>query len=80
MYKTRRRYQQTNQCRAMVCIPIPIYVGSFTYEGLPGVANWFTQQFHEARTCNEVYAYMASKGNKVELQPLEKLLKVGTRY
>lgn len=46
----------------------------YTHEGLPGVANWFTQQFHEEQEhAMKFMAYMASKGNKVELQPLDKV-------
>ena len=46
----------------------------FTHEGLPGVANWFTQQFHEEQEhAMRFMQYMASKGSKVELQPIEKV-------
>ena len=46
----------------------------YTHEGLPGVANWFTQQFHEEQEhAMKFMQYMASKGNKVLLQPLDKV-------
>ena len=46
----------------------------FTHEGLPGVANCFTQQFHEEQEhAMKFMQYMASKGSKVELQPIEKV-------
>ena len=46
----------------------------FTHEGLPGVANWFTQQFHEEQEhAMKFMEYMAARGSKVELQPIEKV-------
>lgn len=46
----------------------------YTHQGLPGVANWFTQQFHEEQEhAMKFMQYMASKGNKVLLQPLDKV-------
>lgn len=46
----------------------------YSHEGLPGVANWFTQQFHEEQEhAMKFMDYMASKGNKVLLQPLDKV-------
>lgn len=44
----------------------------FTHEGLPGVANWFIKQFHEEQEhAMKFMEYMASKGSKVELKPIE---------
>ena len=44
----------------------------FTNEGLPGVANWFIKQFHEEQEhAMRFMEYMASKGSKVELKPIE---------
>ncbi len=46
----------------------------YTHEGLPGVANWFTQQFHEEQEhALKFMQYMASKGNKVLLEPLNEV-------
>lgn len=46
----------------------------FTHEGLSGVANWFTLQFHEEQEhAMKFMEYMAARGSKVELQPIEKV-------
>lgn len=46
----------------------------YTHEGLPGVANWFTLQFHEEQEhAMKFMEYMAARGSKVELQPIEKV-------
>ena len=46
----------------------------YTHEGLPGVANWFTQQFHEEQEhAMRFMEYMDSKGSKVLLEPLDKV-------
>ena len=46
----------------------------YTHEGLSGVANWFTLQFHEEQEhAMKFMEYMAARGSKVELQPIEKV-------
>ena len=46
----------------------------YTHKGLPGVANWFTLQFHEEQEhAMKFMEYMAARGSKVELQPIEKV-------
>lgn len=46
----------------------------FSNEGLPGVANWFSIQFKEEQDhALKFMNYVISKGNKVELRPIEKV-------
>ena len=46
----------------------------YTHEGLSGVANWFTLQFHEEQEhAMKFMEHMAARGSKVELQPIEKV-------
>ncbi len=46
----------------------------FANEGLPGVANWFKIQFDEEQDhAHKFMNYLISKGNKVELMPIEKV-------
>lgn len=46
----------------------------FSNEGLPGVANWFRIQFQEEQDhALKFMNYLISKGNKVELKPIEKV-------
>ena len=46
----------------------------FNHEGLPGVANWFMQQFNEEQEhAMKFMEYMADKGSKVILEPIEKV-------
>ena len=41
---------------------------------MSGVANWFTLQFHEEQEhAMKFMEYMAARGSKVELQPIEKV-------
>ena len=44
----------------------------FADKGLPGIANWFSVQFKEEQDhAMKFMNYMISKGNKVQLQPIE---------
>jgi ferritin len=46
----------------------------FNNEGLPGVANWFLNQFKEEQDhAHKFMNYMNAKGNRVELTPIEKV-------
>lgn len=46
----------------------------FAHEGLPGFANWFKVQFQEEQDhAVKFMNYLISKGNKVELTPIEKV-------
>lgn len=46
----------------------------FTHEGLPGVANWFMNQFHEEQEhAMKFMEYMDEKDAKVVLQPIDKV-------
>ena len=46
----------------------------FDNEGLPGFANWFKVQFQEEQDhAQKFMAYLVSKGNKVNLMPIEKV-------
>src|SRR5690606_1989161 len=46
----------------------------FANEGLPGFANWFKVQFQEEQDhAMKFMNYLISKGNKVELKPIEKV-------
>ena len=46
----------------------------YTHEGLPGVANWFTQQFHEEQEhAMKFMEYMSSRGSRVLLEPLNEV-------
>ncbi len=46
----------------------------FSHEGLPGFANWFKVQFQEEQDhAVKFMNYLISKGNKVELTPIEKV-------
>lgn len=46
----------------------------FSNKGLPGFANWFLTQFHEEQDhALKFMNYLISKGNKVELAPIEKV-------
>ncbi len=46
----------------------------FSHEGLPGFANWFKVQFQEEQDhAIKFMNYLISKGNKVELTPIEKV-------
>ena len=46
----------------------------FADEGLPGIANWFEMQFREEQDhAMKFMNYMVAKGNKVVLQPIEKV-------
>jgi ferritin len=46
----------------------------FAHEGLPGFANWFKVQFQEEQDhAMKFMNYLISKGNKVELKPIEKV-------
>lgn len=46
----------------------------FDHEGLPGFANWFKVQFQEEQDhAHKFMNYLISKGNKVELMPIEKV-------
>lgn len=46
----------------------------FSCKGLPGFANWFTAQFKEEQNhARRFMNYLISRGNKVELQPIEKV-------
>lgn len=46
----------------------------FSNEGLPGFANWFKVQFQEEQDhAGKFMNYLISKGNKVELAPIEKV-------
>lgn len=46
----------------------------FANKGLPGFANWFKVQFKEEQDhAHKLMDYLVSKGNRVELQPIEKV-------
>lgn len=46
----------------------------FAHEGLPGFANWFNVQFREEQDhALKQMNYLNSKGNRVELTPIEKV-------
>lgn len=46
----------------------------FDHKGLPGFANWFKVQFQEEQDhALKFMNYLISKGNKVELKPIEKV-------
>ena len=46
----------------------------FANNGLPGVANWFKIQFQEEQEhALKIANYLISKGNRVELEPIEKV-------
>lgn len=46
----------------------------FDNQGLPGFANWFKVQFQEEQDhAFKLINYLIAKGNKVELQPIEKV-------
>lgn len=46
----------------------------FANEGLPGFANWFKVQFQEEQDhALKLINYLISKGNKVDLKPIEKV-------
>jgi len=46
----------------------------FASEGLPGFANWFKVQFHEEQDhAQKLMNYLAAKGNRVELMPIERV-------
>ncbi len=46
----------------------------FAHEGLPGFANWFKVQFKEEQDhAHKLMNYLISKGNRVELQPVEEV-------
>lgn len=46
----------------------------FGHKGLPGFANWFKVQFKEEQDhAFKLMNYLISKGNQVELQPIEKV-------
>lgn len=46
----------------------------FANKGLPGFANWFKVQFNEEQDhAHKLMNYLISKGNRVELQPIEKV-------
>ena len=46
----------------------------FTHEGLPGVAHWFMKQYEEeVEHAMRFMQYMADKGSKVLLAPIEKV-------
>ena len=46
----------------------------FDNKGLPGFANWFRVQFQEEQDhAQKFMAYLVSKGNKVNLMPIEKV-------
>ena len=46
----------------------------FANNGLPGIANWFKIQFQEEQEhALKIANYLISKGNKVELEPIEKV-------
>ncbi|MFA7493963.1 MAG: ferritin [Proteiniphilum sp.] len=44
----------------------------FAHKGLPGFANWFKVQFKEEQDhAHKLMNYLISKGNRVELQPID---------
>lgn len=46
----------------------------FANKGLPGIANWFKVQFHEEQDhAQKLMNYLISKGNRVELMPIERV-------
>ena len=46
----------------------------FAHEGLPGFANWFKVQFMEEQDhALKLMNYLISKGNRVELQPIDEV-------
>lgn len=46
----------------------------FANKGLPGFANWFKVQFKEEQDhAHKLMNYLISKGNRVELQPIDKV-------
>ncbi len=46
----------------------------FAHNGLPGFANWFKVQFKEEQDhAHKLMHYLVSKGNRVELQPIDKV-------
>lgn len=46
----------------------------FAHKGLPGFANWFKVQFKEEQDhAHKLMNYLVSKGNRVELQPIERV-------
>ena len=46
----------------------------FANKGLPGFANWFNVQFREEQDhALKLMNYLISKGNRVELTPIEKV-------
>lgn len=46
----------------------------FANKGLPGFANWFKVQFKEEQDhAHKLMHYLISKGNRVELQPIDKV-------
>lgn len=46
----------------------------FAHEGLPGFANWFKVQFQEEQDhAHKFMNYLIAKGNKVELQAIDKV-------
>lgn len=46
----------------------------FAHKGLPGFASWFKVQFKEEQDhAHKLMNYLIAKGNKVELQPIEKV-------
>ena len=46
----------------------------FNNEGLPGIANWFLNQFKEEQDhAHKFMNYMNAKGNRVELTPIDKV-------
>lgn len=46
----------------------------FSHEGLPGFAHWFRVQFHEEQEhAAKLMRYLISRGNKVELAPIDKV-------
>ncbi|HCC85699.1 MAG: hypothetical protein XD92_0926 [Proteiniphilum acetatigenes] len=46
----------------------------FANKGLPGIANWFNVQFREEQDhALKLMNYLISKGNRVELTPIEKV-------
>lgn len=46
----------------------------FAHKGLPGFANWFRVQFKEEQDhAHRLMNYLISKGNRVELQPIDRV-------
>lgn len=46
----------------------------FGHKGLPGFSNWFKVQFKEEQDhAHKLINYLIAKGNKVELQPIERV-------